>query len=473
MGIILLVDFGSTHTKVLAVDMDKEEIIGRAQAVTTVGEDITIGLNNALKILFAASPVKETDIIAKYASSSAAGGLRMAAIGLVPALTLEAARRAALGAGAKVVWSSGYELDEERIKEVEAAVCDIILLSGGTDGGDKKVILHNATLLAQSGIEAPILIAGNRVAAGAVKQILEHAGKHVLVTHNVLPELDRLNIEPSQELIRNVFITEITKAKGLNKAQEYIGDIVMPTPKATLQAATLLAEGTGDEPGLGSILVVEVGGATINIHSVANGHPTDPHTIVRGLPETPVKRTVEGDLGIRYNAPALVEFVGVQACLSRLRAISPGTELDNLHLESMAHGLSINVGHVPASDLDDCLDRVLAESAVAFAVERHAGTLRQEFTLAGEIKVQKGKDLTRIHNIIGTGGIFKYGKWPEKILSAALFDPSAPWSLKPMAPKAYIDGEYILYGIGLLAEHYPAKALRIAKKYLKLVSLDR
>jgi uncharacterized protein (TIGR01319 family) len=473
MSTVLLVDFGSTHTKILAVDLDREEVIGRSQAVTTVAEDITIGLNNALELLFSQHRLNERDVIGRYASSSAAGGLRMAAIGLVPALTLEAARRAALGAGAKVVWSSGFELDPEKIGEVEAAACDIVLLTGGTDGGDKNVILHNAKLLAASAIEAPILIAGNRAASGAVKEILDAAGKHTVVTSNVLPELQNLNIEPAQELVRELFIKEITKAKGLSKAQEYIGDIVMPTPKATLQAATLLAEGAEDESGIGSLLVVEVGGATINIHSVVDGHPTDPQTIVRGLPETRVKRTVEGDLGIRYNAPSILEFLGTDVCLRRLRAIAPELDIDAAGLESHVDRLSSDVGYVPQRDLDHFLDRVLAESAVAFAVERHAGTLRQEFSLAGEIKVQRGKDLTRTINLIGTGGVFKYGRWPEQILASALFDVNAPWSLRPMAPKSYRDIEYLMYGIGLLAEHHPTKALRIAKKYLQPVRFEK
>lgn len=473
MSTALLIDFGSTHTKILAVDLEREVILGRSQAVTTVSEDITIGLNNALDLLFSRHRLKEKDVIAKYASSSAAGGLRMAAIGLVPALTLEAGRRAALGAGAKVVWSSGFELDPEKIREVEQAACDIVLLTGGTDGGDKKVIIHNAKLLADSTIDAPILIAGNRAASGAVKEILDAAGKHAVVTRNVLPELQELNIEPAQELVRELFIREITKAKGLNKAQEYIGDIVMPTPKATLQAATLLAEGTEGEPGIGSLLVVEIGGATINIHSVADGHPSDPQTIVRGLPETRIKRTVEGDLGIRYNAPSILEFLGTDACLRRLRAIVPHLDLDAARLKSHVDRLSNNVGYVPQEDLDHYLDRVLAESAVAFAVERHAGTLKQEFSLAGEIKVQRGKDLTRTMNLIGTGGIFKYGKWPDQILASALFDLNAPWSLRPMSANCYRDSEYLMYGIGLLAEHHPTKALRIAKKYLQPVQLKR
>jgi uncharacterized protein (TIGR01319 family) len=470
MNVVLLIDFGSTYTKIIAVDIEKEEVIGRAQATTTVAEDITIGLNRALEALFSRHDLRERDVVGKYASSSAAGGLRMAAIGLVPALTLEASRRAALGAGAKVVWSSGYELYDEKIAELEAAACDILLLTGGTDGGDKNVILHNAKVLARSRIKAPIVVAGNQVAAGEVKRILDEAGKQSIVTSNVLPNLESLNIEPSQDLIRDIFIKQITEAKGLNKAQNYLGDIVMPTPKATLQAATLLAEGTDQEPGIGSLLIVEVGGATVNIHSVADGTPSDPHTVVRGLPETKVKRTVEGDLGIRYNAPTILDLVGTEKFLSRLCQIAPNVTLDSAQLEEKVTSLSHDVGRVPDNDVDNYIDRVLSESAISFAVGRHSGTLKNEFSLNGDIKVQTGKDLTQTVNIIGTGGIFKYGRWPVEILSSALFDQREPWSLKPVAPKAYTDDAYIMYGIGLLAEHYPTKALRIAKKYLKPIS---
>lgn len=471
MRAVLLVDFGSTHTKILAVDLDREEVVGRSQAMTTVEEDITIGLNNALERLFSESGIAERDIVARYASSSAAGGLRMAAIGLVPTLTLEAARRAALGAGAKVVWSSGYELDESGLNEIRAAACDIILLSGGTDGGDRKTIVANARLIAASDIAAPVIVAGNRVAASTVRQILADAGKEVYQVENVLPVLDQLNVEPAQELIRDLFIRQITTAKGLNRAQEYIGDIVMPTPKATLQAATLLADGTADEQGIGPLLIIEVGGATINIHSVADGHPSDRRTVLRGLPETRTKRTVEGDLGIRYNAPTLLELVGTARLLEKLHAVLPEASIGADELVERVHVLSADVGYVPRNDVDDAIDRVLAESGVAFAVERHAGTLKQEFTLAGDIKVQTGKDLTQVRNLIGTGGIFKYGRWPANVLAHALYDTQVPWSLKPMKPAAWLDQEYLLYGIGLLAEHSPEKALRIAKKYLKRVEL--
>ena len=86
--------------------------------------------------------------------------------------------------------------------------------------------------------------------------------------------------------------------------------------------------------------------------------------------------------------------------------------------------------------------------------------------------MQQGKNLLEAQNVIGTGGIFRYGLHPERVLKAALFDPETPWSLKPRAPKTYIDHEYMLYAIGLLSENHPREALRIAKKYLEPTVLD-
>jgi uncharacterized protein (TIGR01319 family) len=464
LGIYLLVDFGSTYTKISAVDLEREEIVGWAQAPTTVDIDITIGLNRALSNLADTYGIDVNNVQGKYACSSAAGGLIMAAIGLVPELTLEAARRAALGAGAKVVCGYGYEIDEEIVKEIEAAKCDIILLSGGTDGGDKKTILHNAEMLADSKISCPVLVAGNRVAANKAKTILENKNKVAFISTNVLPSLDVVDVEPAQNIIRDIFLSHIIKAKGLEKAQAFIGKTILPTPKASLLAAGLLAEGTANEPGMGSLLIVEIGGATTNIHSVADNSPMTPQTIIKGLPEQKVKRTVEGDLGIRYNAHTILDLVGEETLQS-------GLSSEEINIKQYIRKVSDTVEYIPSSDTEHTLDIVLAKSAALMAVERHAGTVRQEYSLLGETTVQYGKNLLDIENIIGTGGIFKYGQHPERILQAALFDAQKPWSLKPRAPKAYIDGDYILYAIGLLSQDYPLKALRIAKKRLIPINL--
>jgi uncharacterized protein (TIGR01319 family) len=472
MSTYLLIDFGSTYTKIAAVDIKKEVILGRAQAPTTVDTDITIGLNNALSTLVSTCHIDPSKIDGKYASSSAAGGLKMAAIGLVPELTLEAARRACLGAGAKVVCAYGFEIDEEIVNEIASVKCDIVLLCGGTDGGDKNVILHNAQMLSQSNISCPILVAGNRVVTEKVKEILQNSRKTVYTTKNVLPNLETLEVEPAQKLIRDIFIAHITKAKGLDKAEDFINKSIVPTPKATLQAAALLADGTDHEQGIGSLVIVEVGGATTNIHSVCDSSPATQQTVMRGLPELRVKRTVEGDLGIRYNAPTIYDFIGKEEFFSKLRALIPSINEQEFDARQHIRYLSRNVGYVPSTPIGLNTDIVLAQSAVSIAVERHAGTLHQEFSVVGDVMVQHGKNLIPAENLIGTGGIFKYGHNPERILQHALFSPDKPWSLKPKNPKTYIDREYMLYGIGLLAEDFPVQALRIAKKYLKQIAFD-
>jgi uncharacterized protein (TIGR01319 family) len=454
LDIYLLIDFGSTYTKITAVDLEAEEIVGWAQSPTTVAKDITIGLDAALLKLEKTCRIDWKNVQGKYACSSAAGGLKIAAIGLVPELTLEAARRAALGAGAKVVCGYGYEIDQAIVKEIEESGCDIILLAGGTDGGDKKTILHNAEMIADSSIHCPVLVAGNRVAAIAAKAVLESKTKIVYISKNVLPCLDVVDVESAQKIIRDIFLAHIIKAKGLNKAQEFIGRQIIPTPKASLLAAGLLSEGTENEPGLGSLLMVEIGGATTNIHSVVDNSPATPQAMIKGLPEQKIKRTVEGDLGIRCNAHTIYD-------------IADEATLRGVETKEYIKKVSANVEYVPSSDAEYNLDVLLAKTAARIAVERHAGSIRQEYAITGEVTVQYGKNLLDVDNIIGTGGIFKHGRHPESILSAAIFDPQKPWSLKPKAPKAFIDSDYILYSIGLLSQDYPEQALRIAKKHLR------
>ena len=119
MELILLIDFGSTYTKVAVVDLDKDEVVDWTQVVSTVNEDIMIGLSQALsKLRVAGKPVEELNIEKKLACSSAAGGLQLVSIGLVPSLTVEAATRAALGAGAKVVGTYSYELTERDVAQI-------------------------------------------------------------------------------------------------------------------------------------------------------------------------------------------------------------------------------------------------------------------------------------------------------------------------------------------------------------------
>ncbi|MDR1184314.1 MAG: glutamate mutase L, partial [Coriobacteriales bacterium] len=384
-------------------------------------------------------------------------------------LTTEAAKRAALGAGAKVIKAYGFELSPENITEIESMRCDIIMLAGGTDGGNKNVILNNAQALADSRIVCPILVCGNQVVKEEIEHILEKGNKRYYSAANVLPEIDRVEVEPAQRVIREIFIEHITKAKGLDKIREFVQKEIVPTPKASLDAAVLLAHGGKTESGIGSLLVVEVGGATINIHSIEQVKPVGTHTIVRGLPESEAKRTVEGDLGIRWNAHTICELVGEDTIARNLSSIYPSIDKSEVKPDELTRYLSENTSCTPQSEYEYNFDVALATSAVDVAVRRHAGTLKRELSVLGEIEVQYGKNLLDVENLIGVGGIFRYGREPERILRAATYSAQDSESLRPVKPKTFLDSAYILYAVGLLSPDHPDKALRIAKAHLKPV----
>jgi uncharacterized protein (TIGR01319 family) len=280
-----------------------------------------------------------------------------------------------------------------------------------------------------------------------------------------------LDVGPAQQIIREIFVDHIVKAKGLSDAQDYVKRNIIPTPMASLLAAALLANGSASEPGIGSLLVVEIGGATTNIHSVSDNEPVTQQTVLRGLPEPRVKRTVEGDLGIRWNSHTLFELAGQDKLMKNLRNITQSCP-ENVDFEEYTSFLFANVGHTPETELEYELDVTLAYTSVGIAAERHAGKQKTEPTIMGDVTVQYGKNLLNVGNIVGTGGIFRYGKDSQRILKAALYSQDAPESLRPVGPRVWLDSEYILYGVGLLSGDYPAKALRIAKKYLKHIEPD-
>lgn len=199
-----MIDIGSTYTKVTAVDVEGEYIAGTAKAFTTSDTDVNTGLQKAVNNLH--FKTGKLEYAEKLACSSAAGGLKMIAVGLVPDLTAEAAKRAALSAGAKVLKTYSYELSVREVEEIHLLKPDIILLSGGTDGGNKNVILHNAKLLSEIDGNFAIVAAGNKSVEEQVESILISAGKQVRICENVMPEFNVLNIEPAREAIREIFL---------------------------------------------------------------------------------------------------------------------------------------------------------------------------------------------------------------------------------------------------------------------------
>ncbi|GAA0716225.1 methylaspartate mutase accessory protein GlmL [Clostridium malenominatum] len=459
MNAYLLLDFGSTYTKLTAVDIEKEEILATAKDITTIETDIMVGFNNAYENLMQKLEGKEINFVKKLACSSAAGGLKMIAIGLVPDLTAEAAKRAALGAGARVLNVYSYELTNKEVEEIKNSNLDIILLAGGTDGGNKDCIIHNAKMLAKHGVTLPIVVAGNKIANDEISEIFDNAGMFYRVTDNVMPKLNVLNVEPAREEIRQIFMKRIVEAKGMSNAENFISGILMPTPAAVLKAARVLSEGTDKEDGLGDLVVVDIGGATTDIHSIADGEPSKPGVTLRGLQEPFAKRTVEGDLGMRYSAISLWEAAGTKKVQKYLCEPS-------IDIEACCKYRAENIKMVPKTDEEIKFDEAMAKVATDLAMERHVGYIESMYTPMGVIYTQTGKDLLDLKCLIGTGGVLIHSDNPGTILKAGTFNMEDPTHLKPQNPDCYIDKTYILSAMGLLAEDYPEKAIRIMKKYL-------
>ncbi len=459
-SIRIFIDFGSTFTKAVAFDLEKEELAARVQVPSTVDTDISVGLREAFEKLSETVTIEEADVKRTVACSSAAGGLKMICIGLVPEYTTEAGRLAALGAGAKIVGTYSYEITKDETEEIEASAPDIVLLTGGTDGGNKKTIVHNARMLAalEGGVKN-IIVAGNKSAKGEIEKIFAGAHKNVIYTKNVMPEFGRLNLDPVNEKIRALFISRITDAKGISQVKEMIGDVVMPTPSAVLEAARLIADGARGEAGLGELLLVDVGGATTDVYSIAKGAPTKEGTSLAGLPEPYAKRTVEGDLGLFHNLDTL-------SCIAE----DAGGLFDDERtaFEERVKKLRAVLSIPDGADQTEC-QLTLSHLAVKTAVDRHVGTIELVVTHNGDFWVQRGKDLTQVKTVIGAGGPVAFSSNPRRVLDGAVFKPASANILKPISPRFYLDEKYILYAIGLLAQTDPVKALRIIKKYLKQI----
>lgn len=459
MDAYLLIDFGSTYTKLTAVDIENEEILATAKDITTVESDIMTGFNKAFNALSEKIKGKDVNFINKFACSSAAGGLKMVAIGLVPELTAEAAKRAALGAGARVLKVYSYELTHKEIEEIKNSKLDIVLLAGGTDGGNKDCILHNAKMLAENNVKLPIVVAGNKVAVDDIEDIFKKSNMYYKVTENVMPKLNVLNVEPAREEIRKIFMEKIVEAKGMKNAESFINGILMPTPAAVLKAAKVLSEGSDKEEGIGDIIVIDIGGATTDVHSIADGEPTKPGVTVRGLEEPFAKRTVEGDLGMRYSALSLWEASGTRKIQKYLMDKS-------VDVEAECRLRSENINMVPETKEQIKFDESMAKIATEIAMERHVGIIESMYTPMGVVYTQVGKDLLQTKYMIGTGGVLVHSDNPGEILKAGTFDKENPTYLKPEHPKFLLDKTYILSAMGLLAEDHPDMAVRIMKKYL-------
>jgi uncharacterized protein (TIGR01319 family) len=446
MDLVYCVDFGSTFTKAALVDVRSGELLATGSHRTTIDTDVLDGWDAVRAQLESEHGNQERPVLA---CSSAGGGLRIAVVGNEELVTSEAGRRVALSSGGRVVHVSWGAVG---LDELRGAAADVVLLVGGTDGGNAEVLLGNARSLAQARSATPVVAAGNMDVAGEVEALLTRAGTPVVVTDNVVPQIGVLRPGGARAAIREMFLRHVIGGKHLSRRADFTAMVQGATPDVVLSAVELLAVGLGPgQPGAGDVVVVDVGGATTDVHSVVEIDPEDVGLAREVVATVPVSRTVEGDLGMRWSAVPTVEA-----------AQAAGFDADD-DLVAAAQHRREDPSLVPASDAERAEDSRIASAAVALAVRRHAGRQQVVFSPDGRLVERSGKDLREVDLMVGSGGVLRHATEDEarRVLSAATGDHVAGGWLVPRDPDVVIDHDYVLAAAGLLAAEHPEAAYQL------------
>ena len=457
---VLSIDIGSTYTKGgLFFVEDGRLRPGRRASFPTTTDDLRRGFAAVRAALAADEKASGAPV---YFSSSARGGLKIAAIGLTPDLTLSIARMAACSAGGKIVRAFSYRLTEEEIAELETLAPDIVLFTGGTDGGSEKTNLHNARLLAASRLNAVILYAGNRKIRSEVLSLL--ADKEAVAADNIMPDVGVVAIEPARDVIRRIFLEKIVDGKGLADVVREVGTLPKPTPLAVYDLVGAIPAAC---PGWDDFAVIDMGGATTDFYSYTESFRGGDAVLLKGIREPVLKRTVEGDLGLRVSVEAL--------WTSEKPWFEERLRIDGLDADGFAayiRSVASRIEAMPATPIEESYDALLAGACVRAAARRHAGTSTRIYSPQGAFRVQKGKDLTRVGRLIGSGGYLSRLR-DGRVLAQACADAvdTEERLLLPEKPLLYADAGYLFPLLGNLVAAFPEAAPRAAiAQLLKLES---
>jgi uncharacterized protein (TIGR01319 family) len=450
----LVAEIGSTTTIVNAfdkLDSNNPVFLGSGFAPTSIDKgDVTIGFNQAKANLMQNLNVSELLAKETFASSSAAGGLKMSVHGLVYDMTVKAAKEAALGAGANLKIITSGILDEYQLDELKSSNLNIIMVSGGVDYGERKTALENAKRIAELKLNIPVIYAGNIQNQNIVKRFFEdnNQEKYLYISNNVYPKIDVLEVENTRKIIQDVFEKHIIQAPGMEHIKEIINEAIIPTPGAVMEASKLLQAAIGD------LITVDVGGATTDIHSVTEGKEEINKILI--APEPFAKRTVEGDLGVFVNKDNVVSIIGIENLQRELK-------LSEVELRELLENYKPipNASQIP-------LTEKLTEVAFDLALKRHAGKLIYMFNSSGKVAYAEGKDLSNVLFIVATGGALTRLTNRVEIIKNVLGRQTDLTLAPSKKTKIIIDNDYIMASLGVLSKKHPEAALKLLMKSLEI-----
>jgi uncharacterized protein (TIGR01319 family) len=480
INVILATDCGSTTTKAILIMKIEGEyrLIARGEAPTTVEapfEDVTMGVLNAVaevgelsertlldennKIISPAENSTGCDIY--ISTSSAGGGLQMMVAGVVRSMTAESAERAALGAGAivmDVIASNDKRRPHQQIERIRHLRPDMILLSGGIDGGTTSHVVEIAELIAAadprprlgSGYQLPVIFAGNTDARGPIKDTL--GGKVDLgIVENIRPVLERENLLPAREKIHDLFMEHVmAQAPGYKKLMDWTDAPIMPTPGAVGAIIKTIADIENIEA-----VGVDIGGATTDVFSVFRPE---------GVDEGVFNRTVSANLGMSYS----VSNVFAEATLPNVMRWVP-FDMDERDLRNRVKNKMIRPTTIPQAMEELIFEQAIAKEALRLAFIQHKNFatmlkgVQKQRTIADAFDQDASGativNMMTLDMLVGSGGVLSHA--PRRHQAAMmLIDAFLPEGITRLA----VDSIFMMPQLGVLSTLHPTAATEVFTK---------
>ena len=470
MRSILATDCGSTTTKAILIEKrgDEYRLINRGEAPTTVEapfDDVTIGVLNAtreLEDLTGRQLIENGTILTPQldekrgvdlylSTSSAGGGLQMMVMGVVRQMSAESAQRAALGAGAiimDVIAIDDGRKDYQKIQRLRELRPDIVLLSGGTDGGTITHLVELAELLIAADprprfgtMNLPVIFAGNKDARDEIRHLLGERFD-LRIVDNLRPDLERENLGPAREAIHELFLEHVMQqAPGYSKLMTWTSADIMSTPNAVGKIMVTIAEQRGI-----NILGVDIGGATTDVFSVFDGNYT---------------RTVSANLGMSYSICNVMLEAGIQ----NIRRWLP-FDIEEYEVRNRLRNKMIRPTTIPQTYEDLLLEQAVAREALRLAFIHHKQLARglkgvQQQRTIGEAleQAETGKTLVqmmKLNMIVGSGGVLSHA--PRRAQAALMMmDAYQPEGVTMLA----VDSIFMMPQLGVLSTVHPEAAAQV------------